>query len=117
MMKNQTVKTQEELNGLNRGQLIEILKDEFKVEDPLSRVGKADLVERVVCEIANQTKKVNKSQLLRSEITKRCRENADLNSGELMKFMEEEYSVVMTRQFIINVKNRHLQANPELLKA
>ena len=115
------VRTQEELIGLNREDLISILKQEFKVIDPISRVSKKDLVDRVLVEQENTFKaeapKKNKSQLLRKEITRRCRANQTLNSGDLMQFMKTEHDIVMIRQFVVNVRNRHLKANPELLKA
>jgi len=61
--------------------------------------------------------KVNKSDLLRKEVRRRARAQETLNSGELIKFMEATHDIKMSRQFIVNVRNRFLTACPELLKA
>lgn len=119
----QIVKTQTELNGLNREELISLLKNQWKVSEPLSRVKKDDLVSRVLREQQNQTieksqiNPVNKSALLRKELRKRARANQEMNSGELVSVMKEEYGVEMTQQFIVNVRGRFFAACPELLKA
>ena len=61
--------------------------------------------------------KVNKSDLLRKEIRRRARADQSLNSGELMAYMVEKHEIEMSRQFVVNVRNRYLKACPELLNA
>jgi hypothetical protein len=61
--------------------------------------------------------KINKSDLLRKEVRRRARAQETLNSGELIKFMAATHDIKMSRQFIVNVRNRFLTACPELLKA
>lgn len=110
--------TQEELVAKNATELRGILKESFGVESGISRTKKGDLVKMIIDKQGvEKEEKVNKSDLLRREIRRRARANGDLNSGLLMKFMEDEHGITMSRQFVVNVRNRYLRACPELLSA
>lgn len=92
----------------------EVLK-QLGVEGGISRTPKAELVKMAVELSARpEVKKLNKSELLRKEIKRRARAKQSQNSGELMLFMAEEHNIVMSRQFVVNVRNRFLTAFPEL---
>lgn len=128
------MKTVVELNAMNAGALRTMLKEEFGVESGISRTPKAELV-AMVMEKQKATKKkaekvptkpkpeasteekVNKSDILRKEIRRRARADQSLNSGPLMEYMKEKHQIEMSRQFVVNVRNRYLKACPELLNA
>lgn len=126
--------TEKELITMTAPTLRVLLKEKFNVMSGISRTAKLDLVTMVLeksekAEGVEKTKemfkaivsdtsenKVNKSDLLRREIKRRARAHETLNSGDLIKFMEETHTIEMSRQFIVNVRNRYLTAFPELLK-
>ena len=113
------VRDQIELNLLNCQELRRILKTEHDESGSISRVNKSELVSMIIVAQENTVAaiKVNKSALLRKEVRRRAQGNETLNSGELIQFMADTHNITMSRQFVVNVRNRFLKAWPELLKA
>lgn len=111
-------KTQEELMLMTNQDLADYLLKTLKSKATVKRqTTKKELIAKILTEQGDEVLITNKSDLLRKEIRKRARAGKDLNSGELMKFMKENHKISMSRQFIVNVRNRFLTACPELLKA
>lgn len=94
--------------------MIKTLPKETKVVNKAVKTtsAKKSTASKAVAVVKSVGEKVmSKSQLLRKEIRESLKKGLSIDSGRLMKVMEEKHGVTMHRSFIITVRNKAKMAS------